>query len=413
MVRLVTDVDNLLKNAPIYTEKGNRIAASTRSNIYSAITEVRETNALLEEQVARINGSRIFAQGPDGSFLNTSLKGMRAILGNDAQYIKQMKPILDSTPGLQARAVEALNTIYKADVLDKGWTSARHTAFLNKYGEAAADLMAPEELAILTDMRPPPGGVGRMAQIVQRQKDKWNKMSERLGTADINPDNILGSMRNVSPERVRSFMWYADRTDPVLAGAVRRDMAAQIRNELHQGFFDTKRGVDNIKSGFQLKDWWTADNNARQRTVRAVMGDQYTKDLGTIVEAAAIDAQRAASKGYRPETQGDVIRVTRSLLGPLSRPQRQITAFNYVRQRALAARVLKVMTEPEQLRALVEAGRLPARSKQGIAILARVGIFEAAGIVDPENNIEEVMAFYDQIEEWARAGLEDKEATSE
>ena len=411
LARLTTDIDNLLKNAAVYTEKGNKIAASTRGNIYNAVTEYREASRLLNEQTALVNGNQMFAQGPDGTFINSSLKQLRLVLGNSSRYIKHMKPLMEGSPGLQARASDALNSIYKADVMEKGWTKARHDAFMSRYGDSAKDIMHPDDLAVLADIKPPAGGLGRFERIERQRADRWNNLqggSILAKAQGINPDNILGSLEAMGAGRARTFMYYAEKHNPVLAKRIKQDMAAQIRNDLHKGFFDVSRGKDKLGSGFKLEDWFNADNGKRRRIIKEVMGTQYEKDLKAVVRAHAIDAKRTAAEGFRPESQGDIIRITRSLLGPLSRPQRQITAFNYVRQRTLAKKVLNIMSDPDQLRALNAQGKLPANSRAGVAALTRLGIFEAAGIEDPENNPEGVQEFYGWLDEMARIGLEDQ-----
>lgn len=408
LARTVETIDNLMNSGTIWTAKGNPIAASTRGAINTAVKEARVAQGHVDRAAASINANAMFKQNANGEFVNTSLKSMKSLMANDARFVTHMKPILDENPAIKASAESALNQIYRDEVMEGGWTRAKHNNWFAKYGTSAKTVMGDQGAQELARYELQASGKGLWTRRVERSKAALARMQDRSGLpADkLNPKNLLDSFNKMGRGQARQFMKDVEIYDPQMAARIRGTSIEQTRQNLDKLFFNTDAGVDKLRPANKLKEWF----GANQDVLREVHGEQYVTDLQSIVNAHLLDGRRTRVRGIRPETQGDVLRVTRSLLGPLSRPQRQLTAASYVLQRRLAKKVMQVYSDPEALRALNGAKGLSARGEQGMAVLVRLGIFEAAGIQNDRNGVpdpQQVEEFYSWLDETHRRGMED------
>jgi hypothetical protein len=403
-----------MKNGTILTQKGNPIANSTRAAINGAAENARQAERHVARATASINANAMFKQNANGEFINTSIKSMKTLMANDARFITHMKPILDENPAVRESAQDALNQIYNDEVFQGGWSRKKHDAWFAKYATAAQSVLGDVAADRLRRFELQAGSKGMWANLQARSAATVTRQVEMSGlpAEKLNPKNLLDSFAKMPRGRARQFMADAKRSDPELAARIEKTLTEQTRRKLDDVYFNTEKGVDALSTADNLRKWFR-DN---KEVLREVHGDQYATDMQTIVNAHLLDARRSRIRGTRIESQGDVLRVTRSLLGPLSRPQRQLTAGNYVLQRRMAKKVLSVYSDPAQLRQLKAAKGLGARSEAGIAILSRLGIFEAAGIQGDRNGIpspEEVQEFYRWVDETSLRGLEDAQVESE
>ena len=411
MARTVETIDTLLQNGTIWTDKGNPIAQSTRANINSAVRQARVAQEHVDTAQASINANILFKQNNAGEFVNTNMQQMRGLMGNEARFMQHMKPVLDENPTVRNVARDALHQIYREDVMATGWTRAKHNTWIKRYRNSMNSVMSKEEAELISLMPLQSGKDGLWRATVEGAQRRHAQVLSRfdLEPMRLNPQNILKSLNDMSAKRRDQAMRELAEMDPQLHTGVKRQMAEEVRQTLNSKFFDTSAGTSTLGTGKQLNEWFQTNKD----TLRAVQGNQYVTDLESVVRAHVIDDRRRRVRGVAPETQGDIIRVTRSLLGPLSRPQRQITAGNYVRQRMMAKKILEVYSDPDALRVLKTGRGISPRSEQGMRIMGRLGLWEALGIKSDDSGIpqdkNEVEEFYRWVDEQARRGLEDQE----
>lgn len=409
---LVRQIDNLLNNQA-YIHKGTgRARPQVTAGIKENIKRSRAMAEDLDEITSIVNASRLFKRNADGSLVNTDLNALGRVLGNGSAFMQHMAPVLRYGPDLAEGARGALADLYRKEVLDRasGWSATANKRFIDKYSRAIDAVYSPEERAMLESFRPPSRTeLNRFERANKAAEERWkNIVSRYVDDPELvsfsNPRDIIQSVNTMGNAKAFRFMKDLQKADPQLHAAIQRESIEQTRHQLRTKFFNPDADTATLGSGVQLRRWY----DERKGALKAMHGDQYVTDLETIVRAHELDARRLVLRGTTPPTQHDVIRVTRSLLGPLSKPQRQITAGNYINNKRLAAKVLDIYSDPAQLRALKQAKGIGARSEAGIAILTRLGVFEAMGIPMPEdpNNPstwglefrQQVMEAYDYID---------------
>jgi len=389
---LVGSIDNLLAHQSyINKTTGKKVPAQTAA-INESIERAQNQTADLNEAVALANSSRMFKRNVNGELVNTDLAAMGRTMSNGSVFMQHMEPLLRVSPDLQVGARDALGQIYRETVLGgTGWTPAKHGTFLKNYSTAIKSLYGADEAASIAAVRPPSQkSLNRLDDAKKRREDAWTKtIHDAYPDAELakinSPADLIGTMgkHGQGVARSRRFMADLERFNPEMHQAVKDESIKQTEQLLHRTYFDISQDASSLSTGVQLRRWFDDSKDLLQ----SIHGEVYVRDLETVVRAAELDAKRLVLKGKAPETQHDLIRVTRSILGPLSRPQRQITAGNYINHKRLAAQVLRIYSDPASLRQLRSAGRagMRARTDAGVAVLSRLGLFQSVGIPIPEN----------------------------
>lgn len=166
----------------------------------------------------------------------------------------------------------------------------------------------------------------------------------KLAEGGTDPINIANDMLNTLPlANVRNLMTKLDSMSPQLATEVRDHVAAQVKRDL-----SVKGGMLNGPSTRNLLE-------TRSGELTAVHGAQYVKDLKALSEwQDLLDTSNTMMRTATDEIQGPNIRAMRLFWGPLSRPQRFISAANRY-ARATQANVAKeLMADPTSLRRFVK-----------------------------------------------------------
>jgi hypothetical protein len=392
VISLLQQVESRLsgKTGKWFNQNGDEVTGAARNNIGSAWENAYEGQKLVEEAAARVNGKNLFARSVDGQLINTSLTAMRKYLGNATNFLRDMKPVLKMKPEMELSAKQAIGDIYQEDVLATGWTRSKHNTFMKKYSTAIETLWNPEKVAELKRWDLTSQGnqfkadVNASREVFERIKKRHGWVNEKgeVEYPAIDGDNLLGSIQKMGPRKAKFFLKDLEEVAPEMVAQYRRNTIKQTEQQLNDIFFDVESGTGDVLGRYKgFKKWFTNNKDA----LRATHGDQYVTDLETMTRALQLEARRARVAGFAPDAQPNWLRATRSLLGPLSRPQRQLTAGTYIQQRVAAAKVLQIISDPQMMRELMVARKLPAKSRAGIAVGTRLGLFAEFGVV-PEND---------------------------
>jgi len=418
MAAIVNTIDNLLKSKPYINKATNRARPAQTAGIRESYQRARQMSAEMDEISAVVDASKIFKRNADGELINTDLTAIGRVLANGSAFMQHMMPVIKRGPELATQTRGAIADLYRKEVLDsaRGWSATSHKRFLDKYGVAIDALYGAEEQQIWKSFRPPSGEVLNRAQRAnQIIETKFNRLVAKYAPDPetvkwTNPRDIVASVNTMGARKGGAFMDELKRLDPSLHASVQKQSIDQTRKNLHELFFDPNRDAGNLQTGVQMRKWF----NDRKDALKALHGDQYVTDLETVVRGAELDAKRLVLRGSAPATQHDLIRVTRSILGPLSKPQRQISAGNYINNKRLAARVMDIYSDPDMLRALKQSKGVSVRSQAGIALFVRLGLAEAMGIPAPENVNRpdtwspefkaQISAAYEAIDFWSKDG---------
>lgn len=367
---------------------GTKLQGAAKANITSAWQRTDMDNEMLQEAIALTNGSNLFARNTNGELLNVNLQAMRRYLGSETQFMKQMAPVLKTKPDLVHSLRGALREIYEQDIIKTGWTRSKHNSFMKKYDQAMRGAWSADEVADFQRYSLQ-SNTTEWKKKVEFSTTLMNRTRQRMGwdsTVEFNSNNILGSLRGMKPAKIRGVLRDLKNDYPEMYADVQRMNLRQIEHKLHNDFFDVGEGVtDPFQRAKGFEKWFEAN----EETLRGLHGDQYVTDMRALKNTLKIEAKRSRVRGNAPDTQPLWLRVTRTVFGPLSRPQRQMSAGTFTQQRLAAQKVLQLYSDPEKLRQIKFAGNLPGNSRAAVAVLARVGFFDAFGIhPEDENYIE-------------------------
>jgi len=404
MGRVLNTIDNLVQNSRITGASGRAITKTKRAQITSAIDASRKAQDNVEGALALTQSSTLFKKNVNGEYMYTTQKDWESMLGSTgSRFIKNMKPLLDGSPDMRSEAVNALHNIYTRDVINKGWTRARHQAYMKRYGASAGVVFGPEDFARLDAHKLVQGEPSIWRSLLGRAQARQNtivaKHVQNQGLGPVNPRNILESIRQAPDSGV--YLSHLARTDPPLFKELQKTLAEETRQKLHDDFFDPElvgsRGLGDVK---RLGQWLDKGNRA---VLKQVLGEQYVKDLDHLIKGFGVDVRIKRVAGTAVEMQSNPIRLLRSLIGPLTPSQRRITAGNFVNQRLAANRALKVMSDPKLLREvrLIEAKHPLERRQAATAFWTRMGLFSDFGVYPGSEDFpQDAQEVYEEIQSW-------------
>ena len=151
-------------------------------------------------------------------------------------------------------------------------------------------------------------------------------------------------------------------------------------------FFGPDAGSkDPTKAVEEFWDWLYKDPTALPGTsesakitnamiLEQLHGKEYVANLYTIMKGMRMDIRRFRVNAQPTLLQGDVVKTSRTLMGPLNVWQRRVSASNWIRLGMQAKRAMDVMSDPNKIRHLTAAKGYPVRSRPGMAALIRSGI---------------------------------------
>jgi hypothetical protein len=164
--------------------------------------------------------------------------------------------------------------------------------------------------------------------------------------------------------RVEHIFRILDTHSPGRAAALRTQFANDMRHQL----LKKGKGADDI--GYHQ---WYDDNKA---LIRAVVGDQYSRELGTLGNILRRRNDLGMVRGVAPEVNPTTIAFTRVLFGPLSRIQRGISAARRGQIRLRAASAADLITDPNKLKELVKLHNYPLESRYVSRTLQDLGFID-------------------------------------
>ena len=373
----VNTIDEILTSGKFLDTAGRPVGLDIANALDNMIVTTRAAQSRLSYAESRIVRNNIFAKSDDGQYLNVNLKELGTYLRSGSKFFKHLKPVLESNPSAVGDLQNAVGDLYRDQVLSgTGWTKGKHDTFLRNYDTALKELFDDEAINAFRSTNFDSKGKNLFLSRIEDSRAALNRLSE-MGTLD--PTDILGSLNKIGGTSRRGAWRYlkeVERLNPKLAAQIKNDAIEQTRRYLQNTFFDPVTATKGpIQMSKELESWLATNNN----TLRALHGDQYVTDLGAVVRAHKLDARRARIGAQKPQDQSDTIRTSRTILGPLSRLQRRITAGNWIKIRLTAKRALDVYSDPAKLRQLRASKAVPARSRPGIAVLARIGLIPGTG----------------------------------
>ena len=378
VLALASYVDDMLTNGKMLDNFGNVVDENTSTAIRNSMSELRTSTDLLRNSESAITSSPLFKKNQAGEYINTDLKTMGQLLANGSKFMQHLKPWLRGNAGANSQLQSALMDIYRSTVLDgSGFTASKHNTFLRNYRVALEEVFSPEDLATFRRTSFTPDGKNIVMDRVERSTRILNRL-EQYGT--LRAGHIVEDLTKIGQtgkprQRTKFYINELERMNPKLAQQVRADSLEETRRMINDRFFGDAAANNPIKHAEVFKTWIDTNKDA----LRALHGDQYVTDLESIWRGMHLDTQRMRISKSAPELQGDVVRTSRTLMGPLNVWQRRVSAFNWLRLRHTAKAASEVLSDPDKLRQLNAAKGIPMKSRPGIAVLARIGIIPGTG----------------------------------
>lgn len=401
MIRMGETIDNLLKNGKYYTEKGNQVAVSTRSRINDAFNQADKAQAALERHTSFVNAQTIFKKNANGEYMYTTQKDWETLLKGGSKFMKDLKPVLDGSPQLMEEAQSVLRGLYRDEVMPDGvWSRKAHDQYMSKYRTALEHVSSPEDLDALARYDLTGNAKQPWDQFVARQEENSKRAARAMGFGtgkpppspiDIKPEKIIDSLRKNPNAETFAYIRWTQKNAPETFAQLQKQAMEQVRLDLHNKWLSPKitKGGSQTKS-ISLSKWYQ-DN---KKILGLMFGDEYVSNLGAVVTTVDATTRRFRVKGVKDDPQTLFVRSMRSVIGPLTKPQRMISAAEFAKLRTQATAAMKLLTSPEAMSEIMLATRkgLDLHSQAGVALFSRLGFFAEFGIVGDPNDPEYLQA---------------------
>lgn len=396
---LADALDSMLARAKITSRDGIPVSREWRTQLRDQRKGVRAAKQKHDELAGFVNNNIMLERGADGKYNAQSL----AVLDKYSKMTaadKNYQALLSATrqsPDLQVQVKNGLWDLYKREVgLDEmKFDIAKHRQFMRQRSDLLSAVFGAEDFAQmasnpryfrefndasnkrLAELR------GIMAQgeaeLAERQTREAVEAIQDVVPAQV-PKNItvgkigkkLQSMDSENFFRTRRLM-----QEEGLWTGVQDATREEVRRTFEAGLTQGQKGAE--KLGQYL------DDNAI--FLKRMFGEQYVSDLRTIRAGLEVISRGTAERAGKQEAQSGSVRVLRSLIGPLSKPQRFITAMTFNTNRYTAKGFFKAIDNPEDARRLVAIRRLDPRGLTAARQLMRLGLMDELGI-NGESEVE-------------------------
>jgi hypothetical protein len=398
---LVDAIDDLFTDGGIVDNFGNPLEVGAEVAMRNTWKRLNETTDSMRRAESAIVSNPLFKQNADGEYINVDIKTMGNLLSNGSKFMQHIKPWMHGNPQGNQMVQEALMSVYKDKVLGgTGFTAAKHHTFLRNHKVALQEVFGPRELDEFSGTHFTAEGKNVLLERAEKSKSILNRLAQ---FGPLRAGNIIDDLTKIGKTgnpraRTKMYVRELDRMNPGLAAQVRADSLEEARRMINDRFFSQTANTNPAKAAGEFKNW--IDGNAD--ALRALHGDQYVTDLQSVWRGLHLDTQRFRIGSQVPSLQDDVVRTSRTLMGPLNVWQRRISASNWIRLRFHAKKAVEAISDPEKLRHLNSAKGIPMRSRPGIAAFVRSGIlpgtgWDGAGEM-PQEAYEKGLEFLDWLE---------------
>ena len=133
------------------------------------------------------------------------------------------------------------------------------------------------------------------------------------------------------------------------------------------------------------------------RKLKSIHGEEYVKDVNKLLDVAEMVSMGKFARGASQTAQPALLQLTRSLIGPLSKPQRFLTAITRIGKKKGNDALLQILSDPRQLEKYIRLGELdPTKAAAGGIIMDFVG----NGILDLADIEQNVPVYLEGIQNY-------------
>lgn len=373
-------LDSVIQRGTYTNRVGKPMPRNLKSEVYAQYKDYRTLNRNQNDLANELNANALYQRAPDGSYLNTSVDALDKMTRMGNRNFDDVVKVARQSPEIKGELQQGLFELYNRKVLQgpNGFDRKAHDRFMGEREDALRQMFGAEDFARFKHIPE------HFRQTVNAGKKARAEMMETWGTAakqagldpskvKLNAFNLNASFNKMGSGMRRRLMRQLDRDAPELAFELRRMHQRQVKDQISKTWL-TGESTPNKAKGFEQ---WLNTNRA---SLTDLHGEQYVQDLTTMKTLFLVDARRNSVPKARIDAQGTMLRYGRSLIGPLSKPQRFATAASYNRTRMNATMIMQTVSDPRMLRELVISASVPAASRPGFRVAQRLGWLSMLGI---------------------------------
>jgi hypothetical protein len=308
-----------------------------------------------------------------------------AATGNGETIMRSLLDVVGETPKARLALIDDLEEMFRQSTRNSKGEFQRGNAieFLQDYGPQYTQITGKKLPGQLNGAFIFDNGLKK----AQRQYKQAQKILEDSFGTKLAGDNIItgdmGAMLlggELSPVQVGNMMRRLEKSAPKVAADLR------VR---------TGQQIDNLVAGSENSINWRAIDDLvdnKSGVLREMYGPQYVTDMTMVRDVARVIQRGKSATGFKQPVQPVLLQITRSLIGPLSRKQRFLTALNRLGTEYAAVNLRKVITTPELLGKYIQIAQTnPSRVAWTTGLIDLFG-FEAAQMI--ANDMGEEYAGY-------------------
>ena len=262
---------------------------------------------------------------------------------DDPRFLSDALEAMGENPGLRAALADELVKKHRA-ATRTDTTGDAHRRFLDEHGDHIHLLgIDPRALKGAHGLALEAKRLRHAADSLKRNLE--SAFGKRIPDDGMDVLDIHTEVMKLTPEKVRNLVKYLGDNNPRLLDEVRAHSLQTLKREL----------TASTENEIAFKNLWTVVDTQGAR-LRELHGQEFVDDLKFLKQMEVL-FQRDPRLAMAPVTgqgvQSAFLDLTRSMIGPLSKKQRFLSAFQRVNRRKAAALARRVITEPEDLRRFI------------------------------------------------------------
>jgi hypothetical protein len=347
------DIDDPGRQAFIRDQWAAAKQATTQRHDFEALEQLRAAAEL--RRVPGMPGEPVSARATE--FVNQP-DMVRSVFfrPNNSNALAELKHLEGFSPDLRVGLQRELLAQYRqAAFVDGKFSRTASDKFLQQYDGHIRQLFGEDGAPAITNIQTMSDQLARM----ERRAEQVNDVARQVFGKQVNmtdpPAEVAREvlMGRYTPTQVETFMRRIQRVDPALWDDIQQQGLRWIEQQAAAGAAGKKLNFNTLN---KLIDGDTG------RKLAAMYGQEYVDNLTVLRDVYGMMANAQLGQGWATNIQTPLLQISRSLLGPLSKKQRFITAMNRAMKSMGNTEFRRVMTNPEYLQRWIAIQRHPPGS---------------------------------------------------
>ncbi len=333
-------IDDPARDAFIRDQWDKAKQATTQRHDFEALEQLRSAAEL--RRVPGMPGEPVQARTTE--FVNQP-DMVRSVFfrPNNSNALAELKHLEGFSPELRVNLQKEMLAQYRqAAFVDGKFSRTASDKFLQQFDGHIRQLFGNEGAPAITNIQTMADQLKRMEMRAEQVNDVARRtLGKQVNMADP-PAEVAREllMGRYTPSQMDAFARHIQRVDPVLWDDIQQQGLRWIEQQAASGAAGKKLNVNALN---KLIDGDTG------RKLATLYGEEYVQNLGLLRDVYGMMANAQLGQGWATNVQTPLLQITRSLLGPLSKKQRFITAMNRAMKSMGNRQFREVMMNPEYL----------------------------------------------------------------